>query len=102
MNKLSRNEQNYLDVASRGLDISGLPYMISVTMPPSEEKQTYVHRIGRVGRAERMGLAIALVSKFKEKVWYHQCPSRGKQCNNTNLTDHGGCCKWYDEMQYLG
>ena len=55
-------------MAARGLDIGGLPYMISVTMPPSEEKQTYVHRIGRVGRAERMGLAIALVSKFKEKV----------------------------------
>ncbi|XP_075243162.1 ATP-dependent RNA helicase DDX1-like [Convolutriloba macropyga] len=105
LEKFKKKEIKFLictDVAARGLDVSGMPFMISVTMPPSEEKQTYVHRIGRVGRAERMGLAIALVSRFKEKVWYHQCPSRGKNCSNINLTDHGGCCKWYDETTYLG
>ncbi|XP_071958954.1 ATP-dependent RNA helicase DDX1-like [Antedon mediterranea] len=69
------------DVAARGIDISGVPYVINVTMP--DEKQNYVHRIGRVGRAYRMGLAISLVSSVPEKVWYHSCPSRGKNCNNT-------------------
>ncbi|VDP64700.1 unnamed protein product [Schistosoma curassoni] len=39
------------DVAARGIDITGLPYVINVTLP--DEKQNYVHRIGRVGRAER-------------------------------------------------
>ncbi|KAH8867725.1 ATP-dependent RNA helicase DDX1 [Schistosoma japonicum] len=39
------------DVAARGIDIAGLPYVINVTLP--DEKQNYVHRIGRVGRAER-------------------------------------------------
>ncbi|VEL15003.1 unnamed protein product [Protopolystoma xenopodis] len=39
------------DVAARGIDISGLPFVINVTLP--DEKQNYVHRIGRVGRAER-------------------------------------------------
>ena len=34
-------------------------YVVNVTLPDSEEN--YVHRIGRVGRAERMGLAISLV-----------------------------------------
>lgn len=54
------------DVAARGLDITGLPYMINITLP--DEKSNYVHRIGRVGRAERMGLAISLVSTVPEKV----------------------------------
>lgn len=86
------------DVAARGLDISGLPFMINITLP--DEKSNYVHRIGRVGRAERMGLAISLVSTVPEKVWYHGewCKSRGRSCSNTQLTDVKGCCVWYNEM----
>ena len=89
------------DVAARGIDVGGLPFMINVTLP--DEKSNYVHRIGRVGRAERMGLALSLVSAVPEKVWYHGqwCPSRGKNCNNTRLTDQRGCCVWYNEPQYL-
>jgi len=89
------------DVAARGIDVGGLPFMVNVTLP--DEKSNYVHRIGRVGRAERMGLAISLVSAVPEKVWYHGqwCPSRGKNCNNTRLTDQKGCCIWYNEPQYL-
>ena len=89
------------DVAARGTDVGGLPFMINVTLP--DEKSNYVHRIGRVGRAERMGLALSLVSAVPEKVWYHGqwCPSRGKNCNNTRLTDQRGCCVWYNEPQYL-
>lgn len=88
------------DVAARGIDVTGLPYVINVTLP--DEKQNYIHRIGRVGRAERMGLAISLVGLKKEKVWYHSnCNTRGKGCYNTNLTDKGGCCIWYDEPKLL-
>lgn len=85
------------DVAARGIDISGLPFMINVTLP--DEKSNYVHRIGRVGRAERMGLAISLVSSVPEKVWFHGqwCESRGKNCQNTNLVEKRGCCVWYQE-----
>ncbi|KAJ8978814.1 hypothetical protein NQ317_018904 [Molorchus minor] len=91
------------DVAARGLDITGLPFMINVTLP--DEKSNYVHRIGRVGRAERMGLAISLVSSVPEKVWYHGewCRTRGRNCWNTSLTTDNpkGCCVWYNEPQYL-
>ena len=73
--------------------------MINFTMP--DEKSNYVHRVGRVGRAERMGLAISLVSVVPEKVWFHGqwCSSRGKNCTNTNLTVEKGCCIWYKEKQ---
>jgi hypothetical protein len=48
-----------------------------------------------------MGLAISLVSKVQEKVWYHTCPSRGKNCNNRLLREDAGCCIWYNEMHFL-
>ena len=35
------------------------------------QEEDYVHRIGRVGRAETMGLAVSLVSAHKEKVPNH-------------------------------
>ncbi|KAK2162971.1 hypothetical protein LSH36_88g00023 [Paralvinella palmiformis] len=103
LEKFKKGEVKFListDVAARGIDVNGLPYVINVTLP--DEKQNYVHRIGRVGRAERMGLAISFSGAVKEKVWYHSnCSNRGKGCYNTNLTDHGGCCIWYNEPQYL-
>ena len=58
-------------MAARGIDITGIPFVVNVTLP--DDKQNYVHRIGRVGRADRMGLAISLVAKCKEKV----SPSKG-------------------------
>ena len=48
------------DVASRGLDIEGLPQVINFDVPHSPED--YVHRIGRTGRAGLPGEAISLVA----------------------------------------
>jgi len=48
------------DVASRGLDIEGLPQVINFDIPHSPED--YVHRIGRTGRAGLAGEAISLVA----------------------------------------
>jgi ATP-dependent RNA helicase DDX1 len=48
-----------------------------------------------------MGLAISFVSTVPEKVWYHTCPSKGKNCHTTKLLEQNGCCKWYTELTYL-
>ncbi len=48
------------DIASRGIDISELPYVINFDMP--EVPETYVHRIGRTGRAGNTGRAISYVN----------------------------------------
>jgi ATP-dependent RNA helicase RhlE len=48
------------DVASRGLDIEGLPQVINFDIPHTPED--YVHRIGRTGRAGLAGEAISLVA----------------------------------------
>jgi ATP-dependent RNA helicase DeaD len=47
------------DVASRGLDISGVSHVINFDVPTSPD--VYVHRIGRTGRVGRSGRAITFV-----------------------------------------
>ena len=48
------------DIASRGLDISGVECVINYNVP--EHPEDYVHRIGRTGRANSEGFAITLYS----------------------------------------
>ncbi|KAK8791728.1 hypothetical protein WA588_002037 [Blastocystis sp. NMH] len=88
------------DVAARGIDVKELPFVINMTLPDSVEQ--YIHRIGRVGRADAVGLSISIVGKEEEKVWYHTCkksPKERKHCRNTKLTSEGGCCIWMNEME---
>jgi len=47
------------DVAARGIDVSGVTHVVNYTCP--EDDKTYVHRIGRTGRAGASGVAITLV-----------------------------------------
>ena len=48
------------EVASRGLDIKELPYVVNYELPNVPED--YVHRIGRTGRAGATGIAVSLVA----------------------------------------
>lgn len=47
------------DVAARGLDVKGLTHVVNMSLP--REDETYVHRIGRTGRAGREGIALSFV-----------------------------------------
>jgi superfamily II DNA/RNA helicase len=55
------------DVAGRGIDIEGVTHVINFQCP--EDDGTYVHRIGRTGRAGREGVAITLVDWDEEPRW---------------------------------
>ena len=55
------------DIAARGIDIESLPYVINFDLPNIPE--TYVHRIGRTGRAGNGGISISFCSKDEETYW---------------------------------
>ncbi|WP_018664767.1 DEAD/DEAH box helicase [Heyndrickxia acidiproducens] len=48
------------DVAARGLDISGVTHVYNYDIP--QDPESYVHRIGRTGRAGKEGMAITFVT----------------------------------------
>jgi superfamily II DNA/RNA helicase len=48
------------DVAARGIDVSGISHVIN--FDPPADTDTYVHRIGRTGRAGATGIGITLVA----------------------------------------
>lgn len=47
------------DVAARGIDVEGVTHVINYQTP--EDEKTYLHRVGRTGRAGASGIAITLV-----------------------------------------
>jgi ATP-dependent RNA helicase RhlE len=55
------------DIAARGIDIESLPYVINFDLPNIPE--TYVHRIGRTGRAGNGGISISFCGKDEEPYW---------------------------------
>ncbi len=55
------------DVAARGIDIDDVTHVINFQCP--EDDGTYVHRIGRTGRAGREGVAVTLVDWDEEPRW---------------------------------
>jgi ATP-dependent RNA helicase RhlE len=49
------------DVAARGIDVDGITHVINFDAP--EDRDTYVHRVGRTGRAGRRGIGITFVMR---------------------------------------
>jgi len=69
------------DVAARGLDVSGVSHVINFDLP--QDPESYVHRIGRTGRAGKEGTAWTFVTPreidhlhFIEKVTRHRIPKK--------------------------
>lgn len=62
LEQFKRNEINILlatDIASRGLDITGISHVINYDIPATFED--YIHRIGRTGRVNNKGSAITFI-----------------------------------------
>ncbi len=53
------------DIAARGIDINELSHVINFEIP--NEPETYVHRIGRTGRANAAGIALSLCDHEEKK-----------------------------------
>jgi len=53
------------DVAARGIDVSGISHVIN--FDPPADGETYVHRIGRTGRAGATGIGITLVAPSERR-----------------------------------
>lgn len=78
------------DVAARGLDINNLGCVINYDMP--FETETYIHRIGRTGRAGKNGLSLSIVSereyfRLKEINNYLKSDFTMEELNTEQLTE---------------
>ena len=63
LRKFKRKFSNILvatDVAARGIDVNNLTHVINYSLP--QDSESYVHRIGRTGRAGNQGTAITFIS----------------------------------------
>ncbi|MBK8194811.1 MAG: DEAD/DEAH box helicase [Lewinellaceae bacterium] len=70
MNAVAKFEKGLLrglittDLLARGLDVSDVTHVINVDTPA--EPETYIHRIGRTGRADRDGMAVLFVTEAEQ------------------------------------
>jgi len=53
------------DVAARGIDVNNVDVVVNYDAPPCAE--TYLHRIGRTGRAGKEGIAVSFVTKMEDQ-----------------------------------
>lgn len=80
------------DIAARGIDIQELPFVINYDLPVDSE--TYVHRIGRTGRAGKEGKALSLCSEEEkptllkiQKLIGFQLPVAKEKNNNLSINN---------------
>ena len=63
MDRFKRKQVRLLvatDVAARGIDVSDLTHVINYNLP--DQKETYTHRSGRTGRAQKSGVSISILT----------------------------------------
>ncbi len=95
------------DVAARGLDIRGITHVINLSVP--REAETYIHRVGRTGRAGDYGMAITLVcprdlNRFRAllkaahiAIDIRPLPQRAEVRRLVRETFHGDICSWVEK-----
>lgn len=52
------------DIIARGLDVADVSHVVNFDLP--EEPESYIHRIGRTGRADKKGIAIAFITEAEQ------------------------------------
>ncbi len=73
------------DLASRGIDIQFLPFVINYELPRSPKD--YIHRIGRTGRASTAGTAISLITEEEQHHFAVIQKKMGKQVDIIDTKD---------------
>ncbi|MCE9600416.1 MAG: DEAD/DEAH box helicase [Spirochaetia bacterium] len=71
------------DVAARGLDIQGVSHVFNYHIPFDAE--SYVHRIGRTGRAGSEGVASTLVAPNEMRTWRRMIRENGGKCELSQI-----------------
>ncbi len=86
IDKLKRGKLDILiatDVAARGLDVQRISHVINYDI--SQDVESYVHRIGRTGRAGREGTAILFVTPREKRMLSLIERTTGKKINRIGL-----------------
>lgn len=71
------------DVAARGLDVENLELVVNFDLPKHVE--TYIHRIGRTGRAGKSGVAVSLYSSDESAFLYEISQQTGRKFDKPKL-----------------
>jgi ATP-dependent RNA helicase RhlE len=82
------------DIAARGIDVTGVSHVINYEIPNISE--TYVHRIGRTGRAGASGVAWSLVNESDERKYMMEI-QRLMDLEVPVIEDH----PWHNDMDSI-
>lgn len=69
MDRFQRGDVKLLiatDVSARGIDISGVEYVVNYDLP--EQPENYVHRVGRTGRGNEKGIAVSFCAPEEKPI----------------------------------
>lgn len=72
------------DIAARGLDVEGVTHVFNYDLP--NDTESYIHRVGRTGRAGQSGTAISLVSPRQRSILGRIAKSTRTQIEEKLLT----------------
>ncbi|WP_456463399.1 DEAD/DEAH box helicase [Persephonella sp.] len=75
------------DVAARGLDIKGVDLVMNYSLP--KDVESYIHRIGRTGRAGKEGTAISIMNPSEDHILRQIQRKTKADINLVNLSEKG-------------
>jgi len=79
------------DVAARGIDVNDLSHVINYNLP--DQNESYTHRSGRTGRAEKSGICISIVTPAEARTIRRLEDIVGKKIEYKKVPDGKEVCK---------